>query len=132
MGFDTYFSTESKVPTYDPMWKPTAFDTTRGESLRFGWGDIQKDEKNQSYGTYYWEGEEKQVVEGLGGDNSKVIMDRALAFMEDAVQKELPFFSVIWLHTPHLPVVSDSLHRSLFSLLTHREQLYLWKYLRYG
>jgi hypothetical protein len=32
------------------------------------------------------------VTENLTGDNSRVIMDRALPFIEDAVKSEKPFF----------------------------------------
>ncbi|MEM9720923.1 MAG: sulfatase-like hydrolase/transferase [Bacteroidota bacterium] len=123
-GFDAYFATESKVPTYDPMWKPNVFDTARGESLRYGWGNVQDYTQAESYGTYYWGGEEKRIQGELEGDNSKVIMDRALLFMENAIQNEQAFFTVIWLHTPHLPVVADSSHRALFAQLSYTEQLY--------
>ena len=123
-GFDTYFSTESKVPTFDPMWKPQAFKTPQGESLRFGWAAMENPRSGEAYGTYYWKGEEQRVAEGLSGDNSKVIMDQALRFMEQANNDQSPFFSVIWLHTPHLPVVADVAHRALFPGLSHREQIY--------
>ncbi|MEX0274970.1 MAG: sulfatase-like hydrolase/transferase, partial [Flavobacteriaceae bacterium] len=38
-GYDTFFATESKVPTYDPMLKPRQFG--EGESLRFGWKAVE-------------------------------------------------------------------------------------------
>ncbi len=82
-GFDECFSTEAKVPTY---WKK---------------GDYT------SYGTYYWTGPE-QMVPGneVDGDDSRLIMDRALSFIEKASKTQSPFLAVIWFHTPHLPVVS--------------------------
>lgn len=123
-GFDVYFSTESKVPTYDPMIKPQAFDTARGENLRFGWAATTPQQATQPYGTYYWEGEAQRVTEGLEGDNTALIMDRARAFMRQAVAREQPFFSAIWIHTPHLPVVADARHRQLYAAHSHREQLY--------
>ncbi len=82
-GFDAYFSTESKVPTY---WKP---------------GDYNQ------YGTHYWTGVEKMVpASEIKGDDSMLIMDRALPFIQKAAKEETPFFTVIWFHAPHLPVVS--------------------------
>jgi len=82
-GFDVYFSTESKVPTY---WKK---------------GDYQ------SYGTHYWTGPDQMVpASEISGDDSKLIMDRALPFIREAAVEKKPFFTVIWFHAPHLPVVS--------------------------
>ena len=82
-GFDVCFSTEAKVPTY---WKEGAYE---------------------SYGTHYWTGPEKKVpASGIQGDDSKLIMSRALPFIKQAAKSGTPFFTVIWFHAPHLPVVS--------------------------
>lgn len=82
-GFDACFATESKVPTY---WKPGKYDT---------------------YGTHYWTGPGQMVpASQISGDDSKLIMDRALPFIENAAKSGQPFFTVIWFHAPHLPVVS--------------------------
>lgn len=82
-GFDACFSTEAKTPTY---WKPGSYE---------------------SYGTHYWTGPEQMVPAAkINGDDSKLIMNHALPFIEDAVKKDMPFFTVIWFHAPHLPVVS--------------------------
>ncbi len=82
-GFDVCFSTEAKVPTY---WKPG---------------------KYEEYGTHYWTGPD-QMVPGaeISGDDSKLIMDRALPFIRRAAGAGKPFLAVIWFHSPHLPVVS--------------------------
>lgn len=45
-----------------------------------------------------------EATENLAGDDSRVIMDRAIPFIEKAVVAGKPFLSVIWFHTPHLPV----------------------------
>jgi arylsulfatase A-like enzyme len=82
-GFDVCFSTESKVPTY---W-------TAG--------------KYEEYGTHYWTGPDQTVpASKISGDDSKLIMEQALPFIRQAVSEKKPFFSVIWFHAPHLPVVS--------------------------
>lgn len=82
-GFDECFATESKVPTY---WKK---------------GDYE------SYGTHYWTGPEQMVpADQIKGDDSVLIMDHALSFIKKAAAKDAPFFTVIWFHAPHLPVVS--------------------------
>ena len=43
-GFDEFFSTESKVPTYDPMKKPKIYNEKIGESPRYGWAHIENEE----------------------------------------------------------------------------------------
>jgi arylsulfatase A-like enzyme len=84
-GFDQCFSTEAKVPTY---WKDDAYE---------------------NYGTHYWTGPDQKVPAAeISGDDSKLIMDRALPFIRQAAENKTPFFSVIWFHAPHQPVVSAS------------------------
>ena len=84
-GFDVCFSTESKVPTAEPQWKPGT---------------------QEPYGTVFWTGPGEVATENLDGDDSRIIMDRALPFIEQAVAEGRPFFAVIWFHTPHLPLVT--------------------------
>ncbi|MCG8308725.1 MAG: sulfatase-like hydrolase/transferase [Cytophagales bacterium] len=123
-GYRRYFVTESKVPTYDPMIKPSYFDTLKGESLRYGWQAVEADRETQPYGTRYWTGIEQDEKENLDGDDSKVIMDRVIPFIENSVEKGEPFFSVIWFHTPHLPVVASEEMMTKYSRYSHREQIY--------
>lgn len=125
-GYDTYLATESKVPTYDPMIVPTTFDTAQGESLRYGWAAIEKiaDERAiTSYGTYYWEGTEEMKLQNVSGDDSRVIMDRVIPFVRDALDAHQPFFTTIWFHTPHLPVVATKKYRDLYPDLSYQQQL---------
>ncbi len=100
--YDDSFATEAKVPTFHPMRRavnslpePTSFTDPN------------------FYGTYYWtppanlnaaEGIPVDVTDNLSGDDSRVIMDRAIPFIQDAVTDGDPFFTVIWFHTPHKPV----------------------------
>ena len=88
-GFDVCFSTEAKVPTWNPMLKPGT---------------------HEPYGTSYWTGPGKKVAENLEGDDSRVIMDRAVPFIREAVERRKPFLAVIWFHTPHEPVVAGPKH----------------------
>ncbi|MEM7201085.1 MAG: sulfatase-like hydrolase/transferase [Planctomycetota bacterium] len=104
-GFDVCFSTEAKVPTFDPMKTPPQWA-----------GDVPKDRQpGTSYGTAYWNESGERIIEGLDGDDSRIIMDRALPFIEDAVQVQKPFLAVLWFHAPHLPVVAGEAHRALYS-----------------
>ncbi|MHC4744756.1 MAG: sulfatase-like hydrolase/transferase, partial [Planctomycetota bacterium] len=66
-GFDVCFSTEAKVPTWDPMKTPGSDDF---------------------YGTYYWREDGNYVPidsPELAGDDSRVIMDQAIPFIRKAV-----------------------------------------------
>lgn len=84
-GFDVCFSTESKVPTWDPMIHP---------------------ETGEPFGTRYWIGPDRYETDNLNGDDSRIIMDRVIPFIKDAVSNEDPFLAVIWFHAPHKPVKS--------------------------
>lgn len=121
-GFDTFFCTESKVPTYDPMIYPVKF--MDGESKKFGWRAIENSDSVNDYGTAYWDGNKKKVSKNLKGDDSRVIIDRVIPFIQKAHDKNNPFFTTIWFHTPHLPVVSDSAHRNLYNEMDIQKQIY--------
>ncbi|MEM7477612.1 MAG: sulfatase-like hydrolase/transferase [Planctomycetota bacterium] len=107
-GFDVCFSTESKVPTFDPMIKP------KGAKAGGHWDAITDKSQAETYGTYYWNEQGEQVQDNLEGDDSKLIMDRASRFIEAAAAADRPFFVVVWFHTPHLPVVADAEHRAMY------------------
>ncbi len=121
-GYDNYFCTESKVPTFDPMVSPASF--IEGESLRYGWRAVKNYDSSNLYGTAYWTGENQKELNNLGGDDSRVIMDRVIPFIENSLKEKQPFFTTIWFHTPHLPVVSDSIHRNHYSEMDLAKQLY--------
>ena len=109
---DVSFVTESKVPTWDPLIDP---------------GPIKKGGSPSSgkpYGNDYFSGPGQKVMENTKGDDSRVIMDRALPFIRNAVKKEKPFFAVIWFHTPHSPVVGGPKYREMYQDRTEHEQHY--------
>lgn len=84
-GFEAVFATEAKVPTWDPMLQPGS---------------------EEPYGTHYWTAPGVRAESNLAGDDSRVIVDRVLPFLEASVAAERPFLAVVWLHAPHEPVVS--------------------------
>ncbi len=112
-GFDVCFSTEAKVPTWDPMVMPAA-DIRGVEPARAG----------QPYGTFYWTGPGQRATDNLTGDDSRVIMDRALSFISGAVRAERPFFAVIWFHAPHAPVIAGPEYLAKYEGLSENEQHY--------
>ena len=102
-GYDRCFVTEAKVPTFDPMIAPV-------NAPRTAWDFLKDKSAGMTYGTRYWNEAGKIVGENLTGDDSRVIMDRTLPFIETAAKKEKPFFAVVWFHAPHLPVVAGPEH----------------------
>ncbi|MHC4176535.1 MAG: sulfatase family protein [Planctomycetota bacterium] len=92
-GFDVCFSTEAKVPTWDPMKKPGT---------------------NAPYGTHYFNTDGSVETENLEGDDSRVIMDRVVPFIRGAVKQDRPFLAVVWFHTPHLPCVAGPKYRKMY------------------
>ena len=95
-GFDVSFSTESKVPTWDPLFRP------KGNNSRKWWDPVPSATDANSYGTAYWNERGQSIPENTEGANSRVIMDRAIPFIRMATKAKQPFFSIIWFHTPHL------------------------------
>lgn len=121
-GYDISFCTESKVPTFDPMIYPVSF--IEGESKNYGWRAMENYDSAISYGTAYWAEANQRDTSNVRGDDSRIIMDRVIPFIENSLQEDQPFFTTIWFHTPHLPVVSDSIHRSFYSQMELTKQIY--------
>lgn len=124
-GFDECFSTESWMPTYNPMvwgggkWTPSA---AKGgfHKERFRWimdrpvarGEMPDTADVEWWHGAYWEGSGQRVTQGLEGDDSKIIMDRALNFIDRKVEEQVPFLTVVWFHTPHTPLAAGDRHRA--------------------
>ncbi len=102
-SFDVCFSTEAKVPTWDPMIDPK----TGGP-----------------YGTAYWTGEETRATDNLEGDDSRVIMNRVIPFVREAAAADQPFFAIVWFHTPHLPVIAGPDHLAMYEGLPEKLRHY--------
>lgn len=113
-GFDVSFVTESKVPTWDPMVTPPRSSGDVNGNLKEG----------EPFNTSYWTGPGKIAKENLEGDDSRVIMDRAIPFIENAVKNDTPFLSIIWFHTPHLPVLAGDDDRAPYTDLSEDQQHY--------
>lgn len=110
-GYENCFVTESKVPTYDPMKKPKDFGAG---SLKLGWAPLEAGQPFDHYGTHYWDIDGKKVNDNLDGDDSRVIMDRVLPFIDQSVEAKKPFLAVVWFHTPHLPCVAGPKHQEMY------------------
>ena len=60
----------------------------------------------------------------MAGDDSRIIMDRVLPFIDRSVAEEKPFFSVVWFHAPHLPCVAGPEHAALYENYSLEERNY--------
>ena len=85
-GFEEWFSTEYAVATYDP-YDPNNKHNKVGDPRALYWHNGVN------------------IKEGPEGCDSKIIMDKAIPFIRKSVRKKQPFFTVIWFHAPHAPVV---------------------------
>ena len=104
-GFDICFSTENVTPTWDPMKLPD-----QGK-----WGD-QRREATGLWGNNYWNEKAEMIShdDNLSGDDSRVIMDRVIPFVEAQSKKPSPFFAYICFHTPHTPTVSGGKYLEMY------------------
>ena len=98
--YDDAFATEISCPT----WNPASGEFKQHDSP-------------------YWHNG-KKVTENLKGDDSRVIMDRAIPFMRKAVADSRPFMTTIWFHAPHSPVVAGPEYLKMYKEHTEGQQHY--------
>jgi arylsulfatase A-like enzyme len=113
-GFEVCFSTESRMPTWDPMVSPSP----EAGFLR------RCQQPGASFQSYYWTGPGRIATDNLEGDDSRIIMDRVLPFLRRADREERPFFAVVWFHAPHEPVVAGPDYRARYDDRPEAEQHY--------
>ncbi len=106
--YDDTFATEYAVPTWDPA---VGIDNKTGERLDEAWAC-----------PYYENG--VLATENLEGCDSRVLMDRAIPFIEKAVGSGDSFFTSIWFHAPHAPVVAGPEYREMYKEYSEDEQHY--------
>lgn len=95
---------------FSPPWLHGYDKTFVCESANATWNPTQHSRyKNNPY----WEDKEI-ATENLEGSSSRIIMDRAIPFIENAVDNNKPFLSVIWFNAPHAPVLAGPEHRALY------------------
>ncbi|MBT3241967.1 MAG: sulfatase-like hydrolase/transferase [Bacteroidetes bacterium] len=122
-GFDVCFSVENSVPCYNPYYLAGGDFGTEG--YRFVMD--RPVEKGQREGGFvwrdrFWTGPGQFHDDWLEGPLPEILIDQALAFIDDAYQKEAPFLALIWFSTPHTPVVSGNEHRVQYHELSMEEQ----------
>lgn len=110
-GFDTHFATTSAVPTWNPTVTPDDWSS---------WG-AKPGQPWKGGAPYVRDGIE--VTENMAGDDSRVIMDRVIPFIEQSTDQ--PFFATVWFHAPHEPVVAGPEYRERYAKYgSARQNLY--------
>lgn len=108
-GFDESFVTKSAMPTWNPTVTP--------------W-DMWANKEGEMWTTSFYLENKIMVKDNLKGDDSRVIMDRVIPFVEKAAKQNTPFLTCVWLHTPHEPVVAGPEYKALYSQYSDEEQQY--------
>jgi arylsulfatase A-like enzyme len=108
-GYDEVFGTKGAVPTWDPTKTPEGWDS---------WG--AREDGSWGGSVYLHNGE--PVTDNLSGDDSRIIMDRAIPFIDKAVEEKKPFFATIWFHTPHMPVVAGPKYLAMYPDLPDKQK----------
>jgi len=98
--YDDAFATEISCPTWNPA------------SGKF-----------KQHDSPYWHNG-KKVTANLTGDDSRVIIDRAIPFMRKAVADRKPFMATIWFHAPHSPVVAGPEYLKMYKEYAEGHQHY--------
>ncbi len=88
-GFGEWFASEFSIATYNPYAPEN--------------GHCQAARKGDMRALFWHNG--KPLAKPLSGCTSRMVMDKALPFISQAVHDKKPFLAVIWFHAPHLPVV---------------------------
>lgn len=108
-GYDETFATKSAVPTWNPTKTPKRWS---------GFGS----KEDGSWGGSIYVHNGTPVVDNLDGDDSRIIMDRAIPFIKESISKEDPFFATIWFHAPHEPVLAGPEYLAMYPDLSEGKQ----------
>ncbi|MBI2689430.1 MAG: sulfatase-like hydrolase/transferase [Acidobacteria bacterium] len=72
----------------------------------------------------YWTHNGRVPPADLEGDDSRILMDAAVTFIEKSAQRRQPFFAVIWFHAPHEPVAATERHRAPYTQYSGKPENY--------
>ncbi|MDC1106697.1 sulfatase-like hydrolase/transferase [Prolixibacteraceae bacterium] len=114
---------EKRKPTlnFNPPWEQGYDDSFVTESAVSTWNPTEH-KKRYHLNEYYHNG--VQETENLEGDDSRIIMDRVIPFIDTAKKENKPFLSVIWFHAPHEPAVAGPEYKKKYSQYSEGKQNY--------
>ncbi|GAB5451182.1 MAG: sulfatase-like hydrolase/transferase [Halioglobus sp.] len=122
-GFDVSFSTESMMPTYNPYYH-VGGDYGSDDYRHLQSETVELDQRTGGFRwrDHYWTDQGVIVDEWLTGDDSKLITNRALDFIDAQIEAGKPFLALVWYHTPHTPLVAAVEDRAPYSDLPMEAQ----------
>ncbi len=130
-GFETCFAVESATPNYNPLvwdddWNLNSTAKTANKYIMdrpivYGEGTLVG-KRLPRWPYDFWLGEHRPAPGPIAGDAAELIMDPAIAFINDCVAKQQSFFAVVWFVTPHTPVAAGPEARGAYAHLSMREQ----------
>lgn len=71
----------------------------------------------------YWT-KEGRLPGPMQGDDSELLMSRAIDFIGRSAAQSRPFLAVIWFHAPHIPFLAGPRHRAPYSRYPEQVQHY--------
>jgi len=92
-GYDKHFVTHHAVKTWDPYGPD-------------GSGIVTSDNP-------YWQ-DGRRVTDRLAGDDTRIIMDKVIPFVEKAARQDKPFLAVVWTHAPHGPLAAGPAYQKIY------------------
>ncbi len=112
-GFEEVFATRSAVPTWDPTLNPKGWK---------GWGSGDSVAPNSPWNSSRYVHNGVVETENLSGDDSRIIMDRVIPFIDKSMDDDKPFMACVWFHAPHEPVVAGPEYLKMYKDLTSETQ----------
>lgn len=113
-GYQTTFATAASVPTYNPYFHNSPELGQPGYKFIMDQAVAHGDTSGLRIRESYWTGPGQFVDENLAGENACILMDRAIDFIGKSAAVKKPFFTTIWFHTPHTPIVAGDEMRALY------------------
>jgi len=113
-GFEKVFATAASVPTYNPYYHNSPQLGTPGYKFLMDQPVKHGDMSGLRFREYYWTGPGQFVDENLAGCDSKLLMDETLKFVETNAKAKKPFFTTVWFHAGHTPIVAGDEWRKLY------------------
>ena len=102
------------VERYGPPWK-RHYDTTLATETNIAtWDPLDEtDLRIPKHRCHFWSNG-IEIKEDWSGSSERIIVDRAIGFIEKAVKDKQPFMTTIWFYGPHTPTRAGKDLRDLY------------------
>ncbi|MGB0992816.1 MAG: sulfatase-like hydrolase/transferase, partial [Akkermansiaceae bacterium] len=113
-GYDVTFATAASLPTYNPYYHNSPMLGTEGYKFLMDQPVKHGDTSGLRFRENYWTGPGQFIDENLPGCDSKIMMTQAIKFITRNAKENKPFFTTIWFHAGHTPIVAGDEWRKLY------------------